>query len=71
MTTVPPSRPYLENDVIKGLRDDPEYAAEYLRLVREEGSEDEIALVIRRITVAFGSEENLLQRLAELTAVHA
>lgn len=51
--TVPPSRPYEETDIIRGLREDPEYAAAYLELVLNEGSEDEIALVRRRIAAAF------------------
>lgn len=62
--TVPPSRPYEEADIIRGLREDPEYAAAYLELVLNEGSEDEIALVRRRIAAAFGDDFNLLSMAA-------
>jgi probable addiction module antidote protein len=61
-----PSRPH-EEAVIEELRDDPEYAAEYLNAVLEDGDQEELMLAMRRIATAFGGVSKLAEQ-AELNA---
>lgn len=46
-----------EEATIKSLREDPEYAAEYLNAVLEDGSQEELMLALRRLASAFGMKE--------------
>jgi probable addiction module antidote protein len=64
--SIAPSRPY-EESVIQELRDDPEYAAEYLSVILEDGDQQELMLALRRIAQAFGGVSQLAER-AELNA---
>ena len=63
---IPPSRSD-EEAVIEELRDDPEYAAEYLNLILEEGNQQELKRALWRIAQAFGGVSELDER-AELSA---
>ncbi|MDR2839044.1 MAG: addiction module antidote protein [Azonexus sp.] len=62
----PPSRPH-EEAVIEGLRKDPEYAAELLNAVLEDGDQQELMLTLRRLALAFGGVSKLAEQ-AELNA---
>ena len=53
--------------VTKKLRDDPEFAAEYLNQVLEDGEERELLVALRRIAEAFGG----VSELAKRTNLHA
>ena len=49
------------------LREDPQFAAEYLNAVLEDGNQKEIMLALRRIAEAFGGVSKLAEQ-AELNA---
>lgn len=53
------NKPYISHEeaTIKSLREDPEYAAEYLNAVLEDGSQEELMLALRRLASAFGMKE--------------
>ncbi|MDR1043664.1 MAG: addiction module antidote protein [Candidatus Adiutrix sp.] len=53
------NKPYVSHEeaTIKSLREDPEYAAEYLNAVLEDGSQEELMLALRRLASAFGLKE--------------
>jgi probable addiction module antidote protein len=61
-----PSRPH-EEAVVEGFRKDPEYAAEYLNAVLEDGDQQELMLALRRMAQAFGGVSQLAGQ-AELNA---
>ena len=65
--SIPPSRRETEADVIDELRADPEYAAAYLNAVLEDGDQEEVMQVMRRITIAFGG----VAKLADQTDLNA
>ncbi len=52
-------KPYVSHEeaTIESLRGDPEYAAEYLNAVLEDGSQEELMAAVRRIAVAYGMKE--------------
>ena len=43
-----------EAATIESFRDDPEFAAEYLNQVLEDGDQDELMIALRRMAAAFG-----------------
>jgi probable addiction module antidote protein len=49
----PPFRGH-EEATEEGLRNDPEFAAEYLNAVLEDGDQEELLLALRRLAKAFG-----------------
>jgi len=53
------NKPYVSHEeaTIKSLREDPQYAAEYLNSVFEDGSQEELMLALRRLAAAFGMKE--------------
>ena len=53
--------PYRSHDeaAIASFRDDPEYAAEYLNAVLEDGDQQELLLALRRMAEAFGEVPKL------------
>lgn len=53
------NKPYISHEeaTIESFRDDPEYAAEYINSVLEDGSQDELMLALRRVAAAFGMKE--------------
>lgn len=53
------NKPYISHEeaTIKSLREDPEYAAEYLNSILEEGSQEELMVALRRLATAFGMKE--------------
>ncbi len=46
-----------EEATAQSFRDDPEFAAEYLNTVLEEGGEEELLLAFNRVSLAFGMSE--------------
>lgn len=50
-----------EEATIASLRDDPEFAAEYLNAVLEDGDQQELLLALRRMAEAFGGVPKLAQ----------
>ena len=46
-----------EEATIESFRDDPEFAAEYLNQVLEDGDQDELMVALRRLAGAFGGEQ--------------
>ncbi|MCL1962067.1 MAG: putative addiction module antidote protein [Desulfovibrionaceae bacterium] len=64
--SIAPSRSH-EEAFIEELRDDPEYAAEYLNAVLEDGDQQELMTTLRYIAQAFGGVSQLAER-AELNA---
>ena len=66
LPTVALSRSH-EEATIEELRDDPEYAAEYLNAVLEDGEQQELLLALRRMSKAFGGVFKLAEQ-AELNA---
>jgi probable addiction module antidote protein len=61
-----PSRSH-EEATIEELREDPEYAAEYLNAVLEDGDQQELLVALRRVAKAFGGVPKLAEQ-AELNA---
>lgn len=55
---VPPFRNH-EEATVKSFRDDPQFAAEYLSAVLEEGDQEELLLALRRMAKAFGGVRGL------------
>ncbi|MDR1165488.1 MAG: putative addiction module antidote protein [Deltaproteobacteria bacterium] len=53
------NKPYVSHEeaTVKSLREDPEYAAEYLNAVLEDGSQEELMHALRRLATAFGMKE--------------
>ncbi len=56
-----------EQASIEAFRADPEYAAEYLSAILEDGDQQEVMTALRRITQAFGG----VPKLAEQTELNA
>jgi probable addiction module antidote protein len=56
-----------EEVTIRMFREDPEFAAEYLNQVLEDGNQEELMLAMRRIADAFGG----VSELAKRTNLHA
>ena len=54
-------KPFISHEeaTIPSFRGDPEFAAEYLNDVIEDGEQEEILLAFRRISQAFAKEEDL------------
>ena len=63
MTTKVKALPYRSHDeaTVAGFRDDPEFAAEYLNAVLEDGDQRELLLALRRMAKAFGGVPKLAQ----------
>ena len=53
------NKPYIshEDATVESFRKDPDYAAEYLNAVLEDGSQEELMLALRRMASAFGMKE--------------
>ena len=53
------SNPYIphEEATLESLKNDPEYAAEYLNAVLADGTQEELMLALRRIATAYGIKE--------------
>lgn len=53
------SKPYVSHEeaTINSLRENPEYAAEYLNSILEDGSQEELMVALRRLASAFGMKE--------------
>jgi len=53
------TKPYISHEeaTIESFKKDPEYAAEYLNAVLEDGSQEELMLALRRIATAHGMKE--------------
>ena len=53
------TKPYVSHEeaTIESFKKDPEYAAEYLNAILEDGSQEELMLALRRIAAAFGMKE--------------
>jgi probable addiction module antidote protein len=53
------SKPYVvhEDATIKSLKADPEYAAEYLNAVLDDGDQEEFMIALRRVATAFGMKD--------------
>lgn len=51
--------PYIDHEeaTIKSFRDNPDFAAEYLNAVLEDGNQEELMLALRRIALAFGVKD--------------
>ena len=62
-------KPYITHNeaAIEMLREDPQFAAEYLNAVLEDGDQKELMLALRRIAEAFGGVSKLAEQ-AELNA---
>ena len=56
-----------EEATIASFRDDPEFAAEYLNAVLEDGDQQELLLALRRMAEAFGG----IPKLAQTTNLNA
>lgn len=56
-----------EEATIESFRKDPEFAAEYLNAVLEDGDQEELMLALRRMSEAFGG----MQKLAEKAHLNA
>jgi probable addiction module antidote protein len=63
MTTKAKTLPYRNHDeaTIASFRDDPDFAAEYLNAVLEDGDQQELLLALRRMAEAFGGVPKLAQ----------
>ena len=61
------TKPYVSHEeaTIESFKKDPEYAAEYLNAILEDGSQEELMLALRRIAAAFGMKE-----VAETAQLH-
>jgi DNA-binding phage protein len=53
----PASRSH-EDATIESFRKDPNFAAEYLNAILEDGDQDELMLALRRMSKAFGGMQN-------------
>lgn len=53
------SKPYISHEeaTIESFKQDPDYAAEYLNAVLEDGDQEELMLALRRIASAFGMKD--------------
>ena len=53
------SKPYISHEeaTVESFKKDPDYAAEYLNAVLEDGSQEELMLALRRVASAFGMSE--------------
>jgi len=53
------TKPYVvhENATIESFKQDPEYAAEYLNAVLDDGTQEELMLALRRIATAYGMKD--------------
>lgn len=53
------SKPYVSHEeaTIASFKKDPDYAAEYLNAVLEDGDQEELMLTLRRIASAFGIQD--------------
>jgi probable addiction module antidote protein len=62
-------KPYITHNeaAIEMLHEDPQFAAEYLNAVLEDGNQKELMLALRRIAEAFGGVSKLAEQ-AELNA---
>jgi probable addiction module antidote protein len=56
-----------EKATIESFRDDPEFAAEYLNQVLEDGDQDELLVALRRMADAFGGVSEVAEA-ADLNA---
>lgn len=63
MTTKAKTLPYRSHEeaTIASLRDDPDFAAEYLNAVLEDGDQQKLLLALRRMADAFGGVPKLAQ----------
>jgi probable addiction module antidote protein len=54
--------PYVshESTAIESLKKDPEFVAEYLNSVLEDGTQEELMLALRRLATAYGMKETAL-----------
>jgi DNA-binding phage protein len=62
-----PSRSH-EQATVESFRKDPEFAAEYLNSVLEDGDQEELMLALRRMSKAFGGVQKLAGK-ANLTPI--
>ena len=69
MTKQKQHKPYRDHEeaFIESLRKDPQFGAEYLNAVLEDGDQKELMLALRRIAEAFGGVSKLAEQ-AELNA---
>jgi len=53
------NKPYISHEeaTIESFRNNPNYAAEYLNAVLEDGDQEELMLALRRVASAFGMKE--------------
>ena len=53
------TKPYISHEeaTIQSFKRDPEFAAEYLNAVLEDGTQEELMLALRRIAEAFGVKD--------------
>ena len=53
------SKPYISHEeaTIESFKKDPDYAAEYLNAVIEDGDQEELMLALRRVASAFGMKD--------------
>jgi probable addiction module antidote protein len=53
------NKPYISHEeaTIESFRKNPDYAAEYLNTVLEDGDQEELMLALRRVASAFGMKE--------------
>lgn len=53
------NKPYTSHEeaTIEGFKKDPDYAAEYLNAVLEDGDQEELMLALRRVASAFGMKD--------------
>lgn len=53
------NRPYVSHEeaTIASFKQDPQYAAEYLNAVLEDGDQEELMLALRRVASAFGMKD--------------
>ena len=58
------NKPYVSHEeaTIESFQLDPDYAAEYLNAVLEDGDQEELMLALRRVAAATGLNENTLHR---------
>ena len=63
------TKPYRRHEeaTIESFRRDPEFAAEYLNAVLEDGDQEELLVALRRVATAFGGVPKVARR-AELNA---
>ena len=69
MTRKSKALPYRSHDdaTVASFRDDPEFAAEYLNAILENGDQRELMLALRRMAKAFGG----VSKLADTTELNA